>query len=172
MDRSGGLMLYRNRTPNEKEFFLVHPGGVSYRTVDKGGFWGFPKGTVEKSDWYRFSVIGNPEIDATLYAAIREYHEETGDNTDLSPMINDIKYLGRVLQRKSKAVYAFALECNWDLDPKKCYSNTINIEVNNIKYTIPENDDFMWATYSELENIIHPKHLGFYQDLVNNIPTH
>ena len=168
MEYSGGLILYRNRTATEREFFLVHPGGVFYRTVEKGGYWGFPKGNIENSDWYRFpySITGKPETDAALYAAIREYREETGDNTDLKPLQNIIQYIGKVLQRKGKTVYAFALECTWDLDTKKCYSNMIEVQIDNKKIKIPENDDFMWATYNELENIVHPKHLVFYQKLV------
>jgi len=167
MDYSSGLILYRNRTPSEREFFLAHPGGVYYRTIEKGGYWGFPKGSVENSDWYRFpySITGKPERDAALYTAIREYHEETGDDTDFKPLYNTIEYVGRVLQRKGKVVYAFALECTWDLNPAKCYSNIIEVEIDDKKVEIPENDSFMWATYDELKDIVHPKHLIFYQRL-------
>jgi predicted NUDIX family NTP pyrophosphohydrolase len=164
MEYSGGIILYRNRG-SEREFFLAHPGGVYYRTLEKGGYWGFPKGNIENTDWYRFpySVTGKPEIDAALYAAIREYHEETGDNTDLKPLLNNIEYVGKVLQRKSKTVYAFSLKCDWDLDPNKCYSNIIEVVVDDKKVEIPENDSFMWATYSELKDIVHPKHLFLYK---------
>jgi len=167
LNHSSGLILYRDRTSSEREFFLVHPGGVFYRTIDKGGFWGFPKGNVEESDWYKFSysVTGKPERDAALYTAIREYHEETGDKTDLNPLINIIEYSGKISQRRDKTVHAFSLECTWDLNPEKCYSNTIEVEVDNIKHIIPENDGFMWATYEELEDIVHPKHLFLYQKL-------
>ena len=167
MNYSSGIILYRNRTPTEKEFFLVHPGGVYYRTIEKGGFWGFPKGNVEHFDWYRlpYSITGKPERDAALHAAIREYHEETGDIHDFKPLLNKIEYLGRILQRKGKVVYAFALECDWDLNPEKCYSNTIEVEVDNKKYKIPENDGFVWATFDEMKDIVHPKHLFFYEKL-------
>lgn len=170
MNYSSGLIIYRNKTPVEREFFLVHPGGVFYRTFEKGGFWGFPKGKIENSDWYRFpySITGKPERDAALYTAIREYQEETGDkDTDFKPLLNTIQYVGKVLQRKDKMVYAFAMECTWNLTAEKCYSNTIEVEVDNEKIKIPENDGFIWATYSELKNIVHPKHLYFYQKLLS-----
>lgn len=168
MDYSSGIILYRNRTPKEREFFLVHPGGVFYRTVEKGGFWGFPKGKIENFDWFRFpySITGKPERDAALFTAIREYHEETGDKKDFNPLLNIIEYMGRVLQRKNKVVYVFAMECTWELNAEECYSNTIDVVVDNKSHKIPENDGFMWATYGELEKLVHPKHLHFYQKLV------
>jgi predicted NUDIX family NTP pyrophosphohydrolase len=168
MEYSSGIILYRDRTPNQKEFFLAHPGGVFYRTFKKGGYWVFPKGHIEKTDWHRFpqSVTNEIETDAALYAAIREYHEETGDTTDFQPFYNQIQYIGKILQRKDKTVYAFALECTWDLDVKECYSNTIVVEVNGEKIEIPENDAFMWATYDELKNLTHPKHLTFYKKII------
>ena len=168
MENSSGIILYRNRTASELEFFLVHPGGAYYRTLEKGGYWGFPKGNIENSDWYRFPKIitGTPETDAALYTAIREYHEETGDDTDLKPLLHSIEFLGKVLQRKSKTVYAFSLECTWDLKPEKCHSNIIEVNIDGQKVEIPENDEFMWATYKELESIVHPKHLDFYKKII------
>jgi hypothetical protein len=58
------------------------------------------------------------------------------------------------------------MECTWHLNPEECHSNIIEVEVDNEKVEIPENDSFMWATYNELKDIVHPTHLFFYQKLL------
>jgi predicted NUDIX family NTP pyrophosphohydrolase len=91
---SAGLMMYTYKDKKLK-IFLVHPGGPFFIKKDNG-YWGIPKGLVEK----------NEDLFET---AKREFEEETG-------IIPNGKFipLGFVIQKNGKKVYGWAYETNDD----------------------------------------------------------
>ncbi len=98
MKISAGLLMYRwNHT--DFELLLCHPSGPLYEHKDNG-YWGIPKGQVEANE-------------TILEAAFREFSEETG----LQVTAHELIPLGRIMERKGKAVYAWAFEgeCNTSL---------------------------------------------------------
>ena len=113
-------------------------------------YWSFPKGHIEENE-------------STIDAAIREFKEETGfdcrlDNSDT------FLYLGQIRQRKDKLVSAYALENN-TLDPKKCFSNTIEFPVGSGKI-IPEVDKYKWCTLLEAFDCINPSQISLLDKLM------
>ena len=104
---SAGLMMYTYQDKKLK-VFLVHPGGPFFVKKDKG-YWGIPKGLVEK--------------DEDLFeTAKREFEEETG-------VIPEGKFipLGFVTQKNGKKVYGWAYEAKNDL-PIEITCNTFEVE--------------------------------------------
>ena len=104
---SAGLMMYTYQDKKLK-VFLVHPGGPFFVKKDEG-YWGIPKGLVEK--------------DEDLFeTAKREFEEETG-------VIPEGKFipLGFVTQKNRKKVYGWAYEAKNDL-PIEITCNTFEME--------------------------------------------
>lgn len=91
---SAGLLLYRRR--HRLEVFLAHPGGPFWADKDLGA-WTIPKGSVEEGE-------------LPLYAAQREFNEETGLEAE-GPYID----LGSVIQKSGKRVHAWAFEGDADV---------------------------------------------------------
>lgn len=87
---SAGLLMYNNQEKDLK-VFLVHPGGPFFTKKDDG-YWGIPKGLIEKNEDH-------------LEAAKREFEEETG----IKPLGEFIS-LGSTIQSNNKIVYAWAFE--------------------------------------------------------------
>ncbi len=87
---SAGLLMYNNSN-GELKIFLVHPGGPFFTKKDDG-YWGIPKGLVEKDEDY-------------LQAAKREFEEETG----IKP-VGEFISLGTTTQTNNKIVHAWAFE--------------------------------------------------------------
>lgn len=104
---SAGLMMYTHKDKKLK-VFLVHPGGPFFTKKDDG-YWGIPKGLIEKDE-------------DLLETAKREFEEETG----ITPEGKFIP-LGFVIQKNGKKVYGWAYETNNDSHIKiKC--NTFEME--------------------------------------------
>ncbi|MBZ0198254.1 MAG: NUDIX domain-containing protein [Ignavibacteriaceae bacterium] len=91
MVTSAGLLMYRF-IGSELEYFLVHPGGPIFTNKDEG-YWGIPKGILDDGE-------------DLLIAAKREFEEETG----IKPNHESFIFLGSVIQRNNKEVYAWAFE--------------------------------------------------------------
>lgn len=104
---SAGLLMY-HKSENEIKIFLVHPGGPFFAKKDDG-YWGIPKGLVEK----------NEEI---LQTAIREFKEETG----IKPQGEYIP-LGTTTQKNNKIVHAWAFESD-NPEPANIVCNTFEME--------------------------------------------
>jgi len=167
METSSGIILFRERSnTKELEFFVAHPGGPFHKNND---IWYFPKGGIEEKDYHMLpSGYKCSELQAAWTASYREFYEETGDMT-LQLLSSLPIYLGKIKQSTKKNVIAFAKECYWNLDPDKCYSNEIEIEYPSKSgkfITIPENDKFAWMTYENLKDKTHPKHLVFYEQII------
>ncbi|MEJ2617831.1 MAG: NUDIX domain-containing protein [Ignavibacteriaceae bacterium] len=104
---SAGLMMYTFRDKKLK-IFLVHPGGPFFVKKDEG-YWGIPKGLVEKGE-------------DLFETAKREFEEETG-------IIPEGKFisLGFVTQKSGKKVYGWAYEVPNDM-PVEITCNTFEME--------------------------------------------
>lgn len=104
---SAGLLMYKF-DGEELKVFLVHPGGPFFENKDNG-FWGIPKGLVEREE-------------NLLAAAIREFKEETG----IEPA-GEFTSLGWVKQRSGKTIHAWAFEYFGDGEIK-ILSNNFELE--------------------------------------------
>jgi predicted NUDIX family NTP pyrophosphohydrolase len=102
---SAGLLAFRRRSAIE--VLLAHPGGPFWAKKDDG-VWTIPKG------------LADPGEDL-LAAARREFTEETNLTADDAMLA-----LAPVNQKNGKAVYAFALEADFDLT--RFASNNFEIE--------------------------------------------
>jgi predicted NUDIX family NTP pyrophosphohydrolase len=102
---SAGLLAFRRRSAIE--VLLAHPGGPFWAKKDDG-VWTIPKG------------LADPGEDL-LAAARREFTEETNLTADGAMLA-----LAPVNQKNGKAVYAFALEADFDLT--RFASNNFEIE--------------------------------------------
>jgi predicted NUDIX family NTP pyrophosphohydrolase len=89
---SAGLLMYRKRG-NNLEVFLAHPGGPFFKNKDDG-HWTIPKGEIESEE-------------ESLSAAIREFREEIGIDTDPSVKFID---LGSIRQQGGKVVHGWAFQ--------------------------------------------------------------
>jgi len=92
----------------ELKVFLVHPGGPFFKNKDVG-YWGIPKGLVEKDE-------------DLLNTAIREFKEETG----IEP-VGEFDSLGWVKQKSGKTIHAWSFEYFGDNDIK-ILSNNFELE--------------------------------------------
>ncbi len=86
--------MYRRRSVSV-EYLLVHPGGPFWAKKDLGA-WTIPKGEYQ-------------EDEEPLYAAIREFEEETG----FKP-VGEFRPLGEIRQASGKLVSAWAFEADCD----------------------------------------------------------
>jgi predicted NUDIX family NTP pyrophosphohydrolase len=104
---SAGLMMYTFKD-KKLEVFLVHPGGPFFVKKDEG-YWGIPKGLVEKGE-------------DLFETAKREFEEETG-------IIPEGKFipLGFVTQKSGKKVYGWAYEVPNHM-PVEITCNTFEME--------------------------------------------
>ncbi len=106
-ETSAGLLMY-TKTNGILKVFLVHPGGPFFK--NKGdGFWGIPKGLIEKDEEY-------------IQTAIREFKEETGIDSK-----GEYLPLGSIKQKNKKIVYAWAFETEND-EQHFIKSNTFKLE--------------------------------------------
>lgn len=123
---SAGLLVFR-RGRGEAEVFLVHPGGLFWRSKDIGA-WSIPKGELTPGE-------------EPLSGAIREFEEETsfrleGPFTALAP----------VRQSGGKQVFAWAVE--GDCDAARIRSNLVTLRLRNKEIAFPEVDRAEWFTTS------------------------
>jgi len=103
---SSGIVLYRFRD-EQRQVFLVHPGGPFWSKKDKG-VWSIPKGEyTEDEDAFK--------------AAKREFREETGYEAE-----GNFIQLASIKQPGGKTVSAWAFE--GDCDAGKINSNTFSME--------------------------------------------
>lgn len=107
VQHSAGILMYR-RTAGRLEVLLAHPGGPFWSKRDEAA-WSIPKGLYD------------PDAEAPIAAARREFSEETGHEA-----AGDLADLGTVRQGSGKLVRAFALE--GDLDVSTLRSNTFELE--------------------------------------------
>jgi len=106
-ETSAGLLMHTKKDGTLK-VFLVHPGGPFFKNKDDG-FWGIPKGLIEKNEEY-------------LQTAIREFKEETGITSD-----GEYLPLGSIKQKNGKVVYAWAFETK-NNEQAFISSNTFKLE--------------------------------------------
>ena len=90
MKIAAGILMYRFKP--DLQVFLVHPGGPFWKNKDLGS-WSIPKGEIKE----------NEEL---VVAAVREFQEETG----IVATIDNVGYLGEIVQRSGKKVYAWSFE--------------------------------------------------------------
>lgn len=137
MPESAGLLMFK-RQQGELRVLLVHPGGPYWRAKDLGA-WTIPKGEPLAGE------------DAST-AAQREFAEELG-----SAPAGPLMPLGRITQRAGKAVEAFALE--GDFDVERLSSNRFEIEWpprSGRRQSFPEVDRAAWFALDEAHRRINP----------------
>ncbi len=125
--------MYR-KSNNDIEILLGHMGGPYWARKDEGS-WTIPKGEF------------NPNLEAALNAAIREFKEETGLLLK-GPFIP----LPSIVQRGGKKIWAWA--CEGDLDPACFESNTFEMEWpprSGRVQTFPELDRVEWFSREQAE---------------------
>ena len=141
MNTSCGIIPFRKNEKGEMEFFVGHPGGHYPNQKD---LWMFLKGAVENGETWSET-------------ALREFKEETG-----LPMedceVNNFIPLGSVQQNPHKIAVAFGLYYP-NIDPEKCFSNTID-------GITPEIDKYCWMTYDQICKYTHNTHMLFYTQLM------
>ena len=141
--QSAGLMMYSLKNSKLK-IFLVHPGGPFFTKKDEG-YWGIPKGLVEK--------------DEDLFeTAKREFIEETG----IVPSGKFIS-LDSVIQKSGKKVYAWAYEAEDDV-PIEITCNTFELEWpphSGKKKNFPEVDRGEFFTVEEAKKKINSAQIDF-----------
>lgn len=96
MDITAGLLMYRFKP--ELEVFIGHMGGPLFENQDDGS-WTIPKGGIKDED------------DGLKDTAIREFEEETSIPIEST---RDFIYLGYIIQRSGKKVYAWAFERDFE----------------------------------------------------------
>ena len=143
MEYSAGIIPFRKNKDGELEFFVGHPGGVEWETRD---YWAYLKGNINDGE----------SIES---AALREFKEECGLSLD-NISKNDLISLGITKQNKHKYVIAFAIYYPY-IEPEKCFSNMADNNLN------PEIDKYAWLTYDEIVKKTHPKHIVFYNKILN-----
>ena len=141
---SSGVLLWRYRTYNLKEYFLVSPGGPLFG--DRLS-WGPPKGHMELGE-------------TPWETAKREFFEETGHL--LEGIQDDYVYEGFIKQRSNKHVHIFSRNYLIDINPKECFSNTFTW-IDGRDY--PEIDKYSWLTIEEIGK----NGVKAYMDLINKI---
>ncbi len=147
--RSAGLMLFR-RDGDRFEVLLVHPGGPFWRNKDDGA-WSIPKGEY-----------GDDEDPLTT--ARREFREELGS----APPDGTAIPLGEVRQRGGKAVAAWAVE--GDLDVERIESNTFEIEWpprSGRRQVFPEVDRARWCPPDTARRLLVSAQAGFVDRLLD-----
>ena len=150
MPKSAGLLVYKKHR-EEVEVFLVHPGGPFWRGKDKGA-WSIPKGEFEEGE-------------EPLFAAKREFNEETGPSVDGS-----FVELKTIQQKAGKLVYAWAVEAQ--VDAENIVSNTFKMEYpykSGKWITVPEVDKAAWFPIEEAKERINPAQAELIEDLVKKL---
>lgn len=143
---SAGILLYRKRA-GCLEVLLVHPGGPFWARKDFEA-WSIAKGEYE-------------EDEAPLYAAQREFFEETG-HRPIGPFLP----LTPQKQPSGKRVEAWAVESAWD--PSALVSNTFTTEWpkgSGQMQEFPEVDRAQWFDIKEAMDRILPGQRGFLEEL-------
>jgi len=128
--------------------FLVHPGGPLWKNKDLES-WSIPKG--------EFVYPEEP-----LYAALREFEEETGQQI----IVKDFIELKAVRLKSGKIVYAWA--CQQDVDADAIKSNTFSLEwppKSGRFRDYPEIDKAGWFEVQEALQKINPAQQSFIQEL-------
>jgi predicted NUDIX family NTP pyrophosphohydrolase len=128
--------------------FLGHPGGPFWAGKDLGA-WSIPKGLIEEGE------------DA-LTAAIREFREETGLQTE-GPYVA----LGSITQKGRKTVHAWA--CEGDIDPSAVVSNEVSMKWprgSRRFITFPEIDRGAWFSAGEAIVKVNPAQAELIERLV------
>lgn len=146
MKKSCGIIPFRKNC-GKLEFLVGHPGGDFWKKKD---FWMLLKGCQDEED-------GND----TKKTAIREFYEETG-YVLTKQNINNMFYLGEVVQNKEKIVYAYGLYLP-EIKPNECHSNLCEDGIT------PEIDKYAWMTYDEVISKTHPKHVVFYENILKTV---
>jgi predicted NUDIX family NTP pyrophosphohydrolase len=142
---SAGLLMYRNHN-QEKQFFLVHPGGPFWAKKNEGA-WSIPKGLAET----------NEDLLAT---AQREFNEETGLSA-AAPFV----WLGSVKLKSGKVIHAWAFAGEWN-PASGITSNRFEIEWpprSGRSISIPEADRAEWMNFSKASAMINPGQLPLLQ---------
>jgi predicted NUDIX family NTP pyrophosphohydrolase len=144
---SAGILLHRRRG-DEREVFLVHPGGPFWAKKDLGA-WSLPKGEVEEGE--------DP-----LAAAVREFTEETGFTVD-----GDFRPLRPLRQSGGKTILAWAVE--GDCDPAELRSASFSMEWpprSGRRQEFPEVDRGAWFTIDEARQRILAGQAPFLDELI------
>ena len=147
--RSAGILLFR-RSP-DLEVLIAHPGGPYFAKKDTGA-WTIPKGLVEDGE-------------GDLETAIREFREETGQDTD-GPYID----LDEVRLKSGKRIHAFASEGAFDEAALK--SNPFEIEWprgSGKTRSFPEIDRVMWANPEVAKGKLNPAQAALVDRLAEKI---
>ena len=144
---AAGLLMYRSIN-QEKQYFLVHPGGPFYVKKDNG-VWTIPKGLPEHGE-------------DLLTTAQREFFEETGIKP--TPPFSE---LGTIRQKGGKVVHAWAFAGDWDPSAGiKC--NLFSLEWpprSGTKVEFPEVDRAEWFSLKEAKMKIRPEQILFLERL-------
>lgn len=143
MKYSSGIIPFRINENGEMEFFLGHPGGNWWKGKS---YWAYLKGRVEEGEDF-------------VTTALREFKEESGltlEDCESKMLIP----LGTCLQNPRKTVIAYGLHYP-NINPSVCHSNLVEDE------DFPEIDDYRWLTYDEVKKYTNPKHIIFYEQLIN-----
>jgi predicted NUDIX family NTP pyrophosphohydrolase len=140
---AAGLLMFR-RKGDEKEYFLVHPGGPFY-TKKNQGVWSIPKGL--------------PEGDEIIFdTAKREFFEETGI-TPQGPYYE----LGWVQSKSRKIIHVWAFEGEWD-PAQGIVCNMFDLEwppKSGKIVKFPEADRAAWMDYETALLMINSSQLPF-----------
>ncbi len=114
MTQSAGIVLWRRRSAT-LEVLLVHPGGPFWASKDEHA-WSIPKGEFD------------PDVEAAVDAARREYEEELGiappDTTTSPPVTIPPFRAGR------KTIHVFAVEGDFDptsIDPEDRHRSLVTM---------------------------------------------
>jgi len=146
MKQSAGILLFR-KNKNQKEFFLVHPGGPFFSRKD-AGWWTIPKGEI---------LLGEQPLET----ALREFEEETGFRPQ-GPFME----LKPIKQKGGKLVMCWAAEGN--LDPATIVSNTFDIEWpprSGKLRSFPEIDRAGWFAFEEARRLINERQVAFLEEI-------
>ena len=135
MKQSAGILLFR-KINSQLEVLLVHPGGPFWKNKDEGA-WTIPKGEFTSEE-------------PALYAAKREFKEETGTDCD-----GAFIQLPPIKLKSGKTIYVWALEKDFDTASLK--SNVFDIEwppKSGKQQPFPEIDKAAWFTPAQAKEKI------------------
>lgn len=148
---SAGILMYRRRGP-ELRLLLVHPGGPFWAKKDQGA-WSIPKGEYAEGE--------DP-----LAVARREFEEELGCPAPQGKFME----LGALVQPSRKAVTAFAIEGDFDVNTLR--SNRFEMEWprgSGHVQSFPEVDRAQWFMPEEARAKILPGQRPFIDCLLANL---
>lgn len=154
-EKSCGILAFRYNQDMNKEYLLVHPG-LFFKNKPDLGSWSIPKGGIEKDE-------------SKKDTAYREFHEETG--VDISSLMDKDVYIGKIIQKSGKRVFAWAVEVS--LDTLKMKSNTFKREYpkNSGMYVdFPEIDSYGYFKYEQAIYNINPAQRPFIELIEKHYP--